>query len=221
MRTRRGFSLLEVMVALAILVVSLVILVDTQSNAVVMTREAERVITATDLARSKLTEALLYLEEEGFQDDQVHEHGDFDDWGDDLLTIEIGDELEDFHWEWWITEVDLELAGDIAGMMGGLAGEAGADGALEGLGSLLPGGIPGGAAGAAADAAQAAGGLGAFLSPDMITDLLAPYVREVRVRVWWGENSDKAAERGDEVVIVTHQANPRGIVQQLQSEGLP
>lgn len=218
MRARRGFSLLEVMVALAILVTSLVILAETQSNAVVMTREAERVITATDLAVGKLTELRLYLEKEGFQDDQVHESGDFDDWGDELLTIEVGDDLEDFHWEWWITEVDLELAGDIAGMAGSLAGDGALDGALAGL---LPGGLPEGASSAAAGAANAASGLGALLSPDMVTEMLTPYVRELRVRVWWGEDSDEAARLGNEIVIVSHQTNPTGIVQQMQAEGLP
>jgi len=223
MRARRGFSLLEVMVALAILVVSLAILVETQSNAVVMTREAERMITATDLAVGKLTEARLYLEEEGFQNDQVHEEGDFDDWGDDLLTVEIGDELEDYHWEWWITEVELELAGDIAGMVGGLAGDG--DLGEGGLAGMLPpglaGSLPENASSAAADAANAAGGLGSLLSPDMVTELLAPYVREVRVRVWWGDDSEEAAELGNEVVIVSHLTNPTGIVQQMQAEGLP
>ena len=60
--SRRGFSLLEVMIALAILTVSLIILVETQSSAVLLTREAERMITATDLAQMKLAEASIAIE---------------------------------------------------------------------------------------------------------------------------------------------------------------
>ena len=48
--SRRGFTLLEVMVALAILVVTLVILVDVQSTAAAMTREAEQYVVAANLA---------------------------------------------------------------------------------------------------------------------------------------------------------------------------
>ena len=35
----------------------------------------------------------------------------------------------------------------------------------------------------------------------MITEMLTPYIREVRVRVWWGEKSDVAEERGDEIIV--------------------
>lgn len=203
MHSTRGFSLLEVMVALAILVVSLTILVETQSNAVVMTREAERVISATDLANAKMTDAMLHLEEEGFQNSQIYESGDFDDWGDDALSMEFGRELEDFEWEFWISEIDLKLAGDIAGM----AQE------LQGSGAFGAGG-----AGDPADLGGAAGGLGglgALMSPEMITEMLAPFIREVRVRVWWGDDSDEAEENGSEIVIVTHAVNPTGVVQAM------
>ena len=62
-RFRRAFSLLEVMVALAILVVSLAILVETQASSAIVTREAERIILASDLAQAKMNEAVLFVEE--------------------------------------------------------------------------------------------------------------------------------------------------------------
>lgn len=200
-RRRRGFSLLEVMVALAILVVSLSILVETQASSAVVTREAERVITASDLAYAKLNEAMLYVEEEGFQQSQVSESGDFDSFGDDATSMDIRDELEDYHWEYTVTEIDLALAGDIAGMAGemqnsGVLGQKPAEGAPS-LASLGGGGNP----------LESMG-----VSSDMITEMLTPYIREIRVRVWWGKNSKLAEERGDEVVVVTHVVNPTGMV---------
>lgn len=208
---RRGFSLLEVMVALAILVVALAILVEAQGSAATMTVEAERIITATDLANAKMTEAMVYMEEEGFQNSQVHESGDFDDWGSDALSgSDFARELEAYHWEWWITEIDLQMAGDIAGAAQELQGSG-----LFGGGTATDLADLGGAGGAAA-------GLGALgLSSEMITEMLAPFIREVRVRVYWGEDSEEAAERGDEIVIVTHAVNPTGVVRQLQAGGLP
>lgn len=201
---RRGFSLLEVMIALAILTVSLIILVETQSSSVLLTREAERTITATDLAQLKLTEATLRLEEEGFQASDVYEQGDFGDLGDDLLDMEFGPELADYKWEYLVSEVDIEMLGDLATAAQSLpiAG-AGADGDA------------GGAAGGGPLDALGAVGIG----PDMITEFLGPYVREIRVRVWWGDDSEQAEEDGTEVVLTTHAINPSGAL--TLEQGLP
>jgi len=202
-RQRRGFSLLECLVAMAILVASLGILIETQAGAAVITMEAERVLLATDLANAKMNEALRYLEEEGFQNSEIHESGDFDDWGDDASNLEFKDTLEDYQWDFWISEIDLALAGDIAGMASELQGSGvmGGGGGGEGgpdLGSVGAGG------------ANPLAGIG--MSSEMITEMLTPYIREVRVRVWWGKDAEEAEESGNQVVIVTHQVNPSGII---------
>lgn len=194
---RRGFSLLEVMIALSILTTSVVILVESQSTAAWATREAEKVVTATDLASYKMAEAVLLVETEGFNDSEIYEQGDFDDLGDDVLNLQMGEALEDFHWEFALQEIDIDLAADIAGMAGDMAGGEGGE---EG-GPSIPG-LPGGAGGA--------GGLGALMSPGAISEYLGPFIREVRVRVWWGEDSDSAEEDGTEVILVTHVINPSG-----------
>lgn len=203
-RSRRGFSLLEVMVALAILVVSMVLLAQTQSSAVILTNEAEEMIVATDLARMKMTEALLQVEEDGFQASDQYESGKFDDLGDDLLDVEFGKELDQYHWEYLVSEVDIEMLGDLAT-------------AAQSLPGLGPGGDDAGASGAGAAGGGALGALGALgIGPDMITEFLNPYEREVRVRVWWGEDSDASEEDGKEVVLTTHVINPSGAVQLAQ-----
>jgi general secretion pathway protein I len=213
--SRRGFSLLEVMVALAILVVALGILVETESTAAMMTLEAERVLTATDLANAKMSEAMLYMEEEGFQNSQVYESGDFDEWGDDAIQgSDFARELEDYHWEYWISEIDLQLAGDLAGM----ASELQTSGAFGGSTAPANGDIAGDA-GAQGGGMDALGALG--MNSEMITQMLTPFIREVRVRVWWGKDSEKAEEDGTDVVVVSHTVNPTGVVQQLSQEGLP
>ena len=206
---RRGFSLLEVMIALGILTISLVILVQSQSDAVAMTREAERVLVASDLAKLKMSEAMLRLEEEGFQSSEVVEFGEFDDLGDELTNLEFGREYEDYHWEYTITEIDIQLAGDLMSMVSEMDGDGG-------LGGLLGGaGIPGDAAslgGGAGGAGAAAGMLGSFLQPQMLTEMVGPYIRMVVVRVWWGESSEQAEEDGTQVTIATHVANPAGML---------
>jgi len=192
------------MVALAILVVSVAVLIETQGSAAKITREAERVITATDLANAKMNETLLFVEEEGFTNNDIHDSGDFDDFGDEAFDLAFGEELSEFHWEFWVSEIDLALAGDIAGMASELesSGVIGGGGGGDGGPASLLGGADGGGSPLA--------NLG--ISSEMITEMLTPYIREVRVRVWWGEDSDEAEERGDEIVIVTHLVNPTGTV---------
>jgi prepilin-type N-terminal cleavage/methylation domain-containing protein len=192
-RHRRGFSLLEVMIALAILTVSLIILAETQSSAVVLTNEAERTVTASDLARYKMSEVLLMIEQDGFQMSDQSEFGDFAEFGEDAMNLEFGEELEDYHWEWLVSEVDIDTLGDLAQAADDISdqGDANAVGA-DANGSAL----------------DALGMLG--IGPDMIAQFLGPYIREVRVRVWWGEDSEQAEEDGTEVVLTTHVINPTG-----------
>lgn len=195
-RRRGGFTLLEVMVALAILVVALVALVESQSTGAEITLEAEQYMTATHLAQEKLVEVRLYLEKEGFGTDDTYEEGDFDDFGDEVLDIEFKD-LKEYHWEWLISEVDMEQFGDLLAMLDtftadqeeAVSDREGTEGAIsEGLPDLTSFGI----------------------SNETIGMQIARYVREVRVRVWWGEDSDLAEERGHEVIITTHAVNPSG-----------
>lgn len=188
-RSRRGFTLLEVMIALSILVISLVVLAETQATAAQMTWEADRIITATNLAQLKLTEVRAYVEYEGFQDQDVHEEGEFDDFGDAAINIEMRD-LEEYHYEFLVTELDLGLAGDLSGMMSNITGAMGPQ---------------------AEESAAGAPDLSSLgISEDMIVEMLQPFIRELRVRVWWGDNMDEAEELGNEVVITTHIINPQG-----------
>jgi len=195
-RARRAFTLLEVMIATAILVVSLVILTETQATAVQMTLEAERIQVATQLAQHKLTEVQLLVEREGFpQGGDLTDSGDFDNFGNEVLDLQFGDDLEDFHWEYLVQEIDLELAGDLMGTLNELTGQFGGEGAQGTQDMEIPG----------------VGGmdaLSAFVSPEMITDLLDPYLREVRVVVWWGDDVDEAEELGNQVELVQHIASP-------------
>jgi len=175
---RRGFSLLEVMVALSILTTSMVIMVQIQAGAARQTSMADEIIVATQLAQEKLTEVRLLVEKEGFQTRDVTEKGDFDDFGDEALNLEF-EELERFHWEYLITEVDLGLGSDLGEVSSALGGAENASGTSD---ADMLGSMPG-------------------VSGDMVTQMIEPYVREVRVQVWWGENQDEAEEYGNEVTL--------------------
>lgn len=186
---RHGFTLLEVVIALAILSSSLVVLVQTQGIAVMMTVEAERYLVATNLARQKLTEVSLRLEEEGFIDrDVIEEEGDFDDLDDAWDGYDLDEAVEEYRWAYVIREIDLTMAADLGSMAEGMMGDAMPDDAPQTDSPDLTD-VPG-------------------FSDDMLGDMLSPYIREVRVLVWWGENEDEL----DQVEIVTHVINPSGAV---------
>ncbi|MEM6926095.1 MAG: prepilin-type N-terminal cleavage/methylation domain-containing protein [Myxococcota bacterium] len=206
---RRGFSLLEVMIALSILTISLVILIQTQSMAMVLTQEAEMRMTATDLAQQKMAEALLTIESEGFQVRDVYERGDFDDFGGDGLSLDVGDQLEGFEWEYSIREVDITIIGEAAESADEISGDQGDEGG--GLGALLGGGgDDGGGIGGGMNEMLTGALAGLGLGSGNLAEMLGPFVREVRVRVWWGGRVDEAEEAGNEVILTTHVFDPTG-----------
>ena len=100
--SERGFSLIEITIALSILVLALSILVENQGFAAFMTRDAEKIRIATMLAEEKMIEAQLHLEFEGWKTSDIDEDGDFDDLGseefEDLeATLDLDDEFEDYN----------------------------------------------------------------------------------------------------------------------------
>lgn len=207
---RAGFTLLEVIVALAVLLVCMLILVESQANAVYMTLESERYVVATQLAQDKLTEVRLLVEYEGFTDRDVIERGDFRDFGDEAMDLEMGTRLDDYRWFYSVENVDLAQLGNIAGMAQDLMGEGEE-------GETPPGGPP------AQSGAGAPGNpmsmIGGFLAPDALTEQLGKYMRQVNVVVWWGgDDMEVAEEQGHAIRVTAHAINPNGAVRELANE---
>ncbi|MED5372752.1 MAG: prepilin-type N-terminal cleavage/methylation domain-containing protein [Myxococcota bacterium] len=203
---RSAFSLLEVMVALGILSVALFVLIEGQASAVLMTQEASKISVATALAQEKMSECVLLLESEGFQEQDINEEGDFEDGifsefqagGLDGTFDEVNEETyADYHWAYTIREVQIGLSGDIASMASSFAGSGMAGEEVQ-------------EASQTQDAQMDLGDLG--VSDDMLTEQLSPFVREIRVLVWWGSEDIDVEEDDDWVELVTHVVNPSGNV---------
>ncbi len=194
----RAFTLLEVVIALAILAVSLVVLVDSQATAVLMTLETDRIFTATMLAEEKMAELQMRVESEGFTDTDYEEEGDFDDYQVEGLEIDFEiDDLGEYKWAYTFRQIDISMAMDVGNMMGDLD-EGGYFGEEE----------------ETSDASSPdLGDMG--VDPDMIADYLGDYIREVRVIVWWGDNEDDL----DQVELISHTVNPTGAVTASEDEG--
>ena len=171
---RAGFSLLEVMVALAILAVGMVSLLQVQSRSAQMAMEAREMTVATMLARGKLYDCETDLMKKGFSIGDYDEDGNFSDEGYDK-----------FFWECHAYKPEMPT-GDVAGDPS------------SGLGAM---GL-GGAADAANGQDNPGADMGMqFLAPMMqqMSSVLGDSIRELVVIVRWGEGQDR-----QEMVVTTH-----------------
>lgn len=190
-RRAEGFTLLEVLVALAILAISSMALIDAQTAAVKMREQGDEMVVGTLLARDIMSLVELRMEKEGFGELTITEDGDFHE--DEYL-----DAFEEYRWEYEVSRIEIDLA-KIFDMINQLMGMAEDEGAVEDE-SMLTGGLN----------MESLG-----IDMTMFTDELSRFVREIRVRVYWcGEEGRR--EEGlcgpDEVVLVTHIVNPTGRV---------
>jgi general secretion pathway protein I len=128
---QRGFTLLEVLIALAILGVSLVALLTTNSASMANAGRARDVTIAALLARSKMIDIEQKLFDEGFTEGEQEDKGDFSDEKHPEVT-----------WEYKVSEIELDLTG-LGSLCGGF-GEAGGDGVecegmVGGMGGMFEG----------------------------------------------------------------------------------
>jgi general secretion pathway protein I len=143
MKTKRasasGFTLLEVLVALAILGLGLVVILSSQAGLFSSASRGEHLTVASNLLRCKMSEIELTLEQKGFSLTDENDEGDCCD-----------DEGEGYACSWKIERVELpplpETPPDADGGAPGPAGSAGLSGP-GGLGLGTPPTGPGAAAG--------------------------------------------------------------------------
>jgi len=95
-REQRGFTLLEVLVALAILAMSAAVLIEIVTNNVRATNHSKLTTAATFLARGKMTDVEDDVITNGFSTDDENAHGTFKDQG-----------YPQFRWESAIERIDL------------------------------------------------------------------------------------------------------------------
>ena len=231
MRTR-GFTLLEVMIGLAILAVALVSISDLNGGAVAMHAYSRRATEATLLLRGKMLDVEDDLQRKGFSDFNDEQHGNFDEEGS-----------PDYAWSAEILKPDVQLdpaqllgmlgvggngpggsGGGASGAGGGIGAAAsalaaqlgGAQGALQGLQGLTGGG--GGAA------AMMSGPLGGMLQGQAKTfiETLKKSVRQVRLTVSWQDGKQKLDVTASQIIVILPEtigaADTTQAVQQLPTQ---
>jgi general secretion pathway protein I len=195
-RSGAGFTLLEVLVALALLAMALAAASDLVGNALRNHAYARDLSAATLLARGKLAELEQKYDDEGFQDGDQQEHGDFSDGG-----------RPDVHWEAKLTRPDPHLSADqLMSVLAGGGGDpmelmtkimgGGAAGAVPGAGATQ-----GAASGGATATNPAAGMMGTMLQTQLTAfgETVKKSLREMQLTVSW---RDGRQERG--FTVTTH-----------------
>lgn len=195
-RVGRGFTLLEVMVALAILAMSLVAAFDVVGGALRNHERTRHLELATLLARGKLAEVEAKFEEDGFRDFDQTEDGTFDEEGHPEVA-------------WTVTSVKPTVELGAEGVVKALTG---ADGGLEGLLGMASGALGGSTKGGQGGGASGGGSGSTSTSPMAGAALVAIQgqlaalgeeikkgVRELRLTVSWKEGA-----RQESFTVVTH-----------------
>lgn len=139
MRLRRGFTLLEVLIALAILASALTILMGTMANSGQQAVFANEITTAGMLARSKMVDIEYELMEEGFSTGDQKYSGDFSaegrediKWEATVRPVEIPESAK----EQFLAQVNSQLFGEQS--QGALQGNAAFSAMLPMLIGQLP-----------------------------------------------------------------------------------
>jgi general secretion pathway protein I len=191
-RTTRGFTLLEVMVAVAMLALSLTAMAAINANSFAASNYARGVTVATFLARSKMLDIELELQEDGFGSDEQTFDGDFSDEGFPGVTwqavarpveVDVTPLVESFLGG----EVSAEsLPNQMQAFLGALNGRS-ADAASGGslADTNLQEEVEGG------DLAQLLGGGQLELIFKQVSETLGNSIREITLEITWGEGYDE------------------------------
>jgi len=184
-RQERGFTLMEVMLALAILAGGLALSIATTAANVKQAHRAQLLGVATSLARGKMLDIEEELLQEGFQELDQSDDGDFSDEGWPNIT-----------WEAKIEKIELP----------GLAALQAADSASE------EGGTPSGMSGTSESASPTAAlGAGLISSQfEMISSVLEASIRRVELTVTW-----KVGQDTESMVVVCYYTNDQGVTQAM------
>lgn len=191
-RDARGFTLLEVMVSLALLGIFVLIILQGIGQAVMLKADEAQIITATQLAQAKMVELEIQLNEDGFSDFEQEECGEFrDEFG------RYTEGFDDFQWCYNVKKVELSIPQE---MLSALAGDAAGDAASGGGQDFVQG-----EGGGTTDLLSSLG-----IDMETVTEQLSEGIRMLEVTVKWGKGDD-----AQDVTLSTH------LVRMSEVEGLP
>jgi len=180
--SRRGFTLLEVMVSVGILAVSLTAISGITGGSYAASEYSRGVTIATLLARSKMIDLEEELWKDGFPDDEKEFDGEFDKEG-----------RPDFRWKAIVRKIDVDIGQLMGSLLGGDVSQENMGEHIQGYLGALTGGVPEGIDSGAAE--QVGGSQIADMLKGQQLDVLfkqvgenlAEAIREVHLEIKWGK----------------------------------
>jgi general secretion pathway protein I len=198
MRRSAGFTLLEVMIALAILSVALVAISNLNGGAVAMHAYSRRATEATLLLRGKMLDVEDDLQKNGFSDFDDEKHGDFSAEG-----------AGSYAWSAEILKPDVQLDPAQLLTLLGAQGKGGQQSNLAGAAQTLAGslmGTPGATQGlqGGGGAGMLAGPMGGMFMTEAKTfiETLKKSVRELRLTVSWQDGKERRDVSASQIVVI-------------------
>jgi general secretion pathway protein I len=241
-RAPRGFTLLEVMIALALLGLGLVVLIKSAAGDIFNAQQAHMMGVATDLARAKMYQIEEKLMKDGFSDtEQTEEDRPFDEEGwpavlysykVEVVELPAWDQLQAMA-KGRCKSADPDKPASDTGKPGSSAGTPGSaeapqegcfeDSALGGMLSMFGGGFGGGGGGSGsgkgAEADAAAGASFIQGQYQMFQQILKATIRKVTLTMKWkvlGSDRDMKV-----VAFFTDAAAMDKVISGMGSQDLP
>jgi general secretion pathway protein I len=194
--TARGFTLLEVMISLAILGTALITLLSLSSADVRASHKAKMLTIATGLARAKMLDLEEELLRTGFQDTAETAEGNFEE-----------EEQPRFTWTATIEKVQLPATAQLEDGQGGTTAAPPQVGGEENDDQLM--GLAGG---------SASGALGASMVQlyfPLIRPVLEAAIRKITLEVHW-----KIGKQEEVLKVVSFYTDNKAVDQAMQAAGL-
>lgn len=198
---QQGFSLLEVMIALAIMVSALVMVSQAQIDATIDTGRAKMMTVGTMLARAKMNEIEFELFEDGFPDFEENECGTFAD--------EAYGGLDKFKWCYTIVKIELPENLDLQRAFG-LGSEEDGEGISAPTSPLMS--MLGSMGGGSGLSSLMSGGAMELIASQfgIIQNVIEQAIRRVTLTVSWG-----GGLRDNEITVIAYFTDPDVIDRQI------
>jgi len=191
----RGFTLLEVMIAMSILALSITVIAGINANSFQSSNYARGLTVATLLARSKMIEMEIELQKDGFSQGERTEDGDFSDEG-----------YREVEWTAYIRPVDVDVSQLVRQFFGG---EVSGESLPDQMQAFLGASQGTSAAEAAAEDVPAdqvrnlLGGEQLELVFRQVSETLGNSIREIVLDIEWGPKNERESVRFVQYVTTT------------------
>jgi general secretion pathway protein I len=186
-----GFTLVETMIALAILAIGLGMLLRSTASNIFAAQRAQMMTAAVNLARGKMYDIEETLQVDGFQEMDQTEEGTFSEEGWAQIA-----------WKSEVVKIELPDMNTLQGMSG-QGGEESATGAPAAPGGML-GGMMGGVGGTDPNSAAGLGMMGSYYT--IFADILKEAIRKVTLTV-----SFDIGGSHESIVVTCYFTDPKAI----------